>query len=118
MCFIEKKELIWTKEQKKLHEQKILEKLEKAKKNSRYTNKLLIDCKSWGGPVTSVEAILEVLKSNPQKAEQIIRTELAYYRDTHRTDVIATPELFKLNSISHEERLENLTVLLNDFVSV
>ena len=37
--------------------------------------KLLEKCKSWGGPVTSVEELSSILKSKPD----IVRTELAYY---------------------------------------
>ena len=37
---------------------------------------------------------------------------MAYYRDTHRADVIADPHLFKLNKLSHEDRLGNLCILL------
>ena len=44
--------------------------------------------------------------------EQIVRTELSYYRNTHKADVIASPSLFKLNKITHEEQLTNLCVML------
>lgn len=46
--------------------------------------------------------------------ERIIRTELAYYRDTHKTEIAYNPDLFKLNRISHEERTMNLCALLNN----
>ena len=38
---------------------------------------------------------------------------MAYYRNTHRSEVIASPLLFKLNKVTHEERLTNLCVLLD-----
>ena len=91
-----------------------LENLEKAKKQSNYTNKLLQQCKSWGGPVTTIEELLQITQSKPDKIEQIVRTEFSYYRDTHKSDVIANAHLFKLNKVTHEERLANLSILLSD----
>ena len=91
-----------------------MENLEKAKKQSNYTNKLLQQCKSWGGPVTTIEELLQITQSKPDKIEQIVRTELSYYRDTHKSDVIANAHLFKLNKVTHEGRLANLSILLSD----
>ena len=48
------------------------------------------------------------------KQEQFIKMELTFYRNTYKSDMIAHPDLFKLNKISHEERLKNLLVLLSD----
>ena len=56
---------------------------------------LLSDCKSWRGPVTSAVEILEVLKRNPDKQKFILRTELAYFTDTHKTEKIQRPDLFR-----------------------
>ena len=39
---------------------------------------------------------------------------MSYYRKTHQAARNETPELFKLTKISHEERLENLFVLLSN----
>ena len=39
---------------------------------------------------------------------------MSYYRKTHQAARYETPELFKLTKISHEERLENLFVLLSN----
>ena len=108
------REAQWTTEQKELHQMKIEEKLQQGRNASNYTNKLLGKCKSWGGPVTSAEELNSILESKPDIAEHIIRTELAYYRDTHKADVIANPRLYKLNKLTHEDRLANLCVLLSN----
>ena len=100
-------------EQKVLHRKKIEEKTQQARHSSEYTNKLLQKCKSRGGPVTSVEELSGILEGKPDISDHIVRTELAYYRDTHKADVIANPRLFKLNKISSEDRLANFFVLLN-----
>ena len=45
---VQKKKLLIEKMVKRIHE-----KLQKASKDIDYTKKLLIDCKTWNGPVTS-----------------------------------------------------------------
>ena len=98
---------------KKLHEKKIIEKLIKANNQSMYTTKLLQQCKSWAGPATSVSELEEILKLHPDNQEKIVRVELAYYRDTHKSEVLYNAELFnKINKIDHKERLTNFCVLL------
>ena len=44
--------------------------------------------------------------------ETVVRTDL--YKHTHAADVTAHPELFRLRKISHEEKLENLCIFLED----
>lgn len=112
---INQQELEWTNEQKELHRKKVEEKMEQARHTSEYTNKLLQKCKSWGGPVTSTEELIHILEDKPDLSDNIVRTELAYYRDTHKADVIGNPKLFKLNKISSEDRLTNFFVLLNGY---
>ena len=76
--------------------------------------KLLADCKSWNGPFTPGKEIITVIKSWPDQEEFIVRTELAFFPHTHQTDKIQQPELFRQNKITHEEKLENLSVLLSE----
>ena len=110
------REIKWTQSQKELHYKKIAEKLSKRIHEQDYTTKLLQVCKTWGGPCTNADELEAVIQSNPDTAEKIIKTELGYYRHTHthKSDMIARPELFKLIRITHEERLENLFILLSD----
>ena len=102
----------WTEKQKQFHEIKIVEKIEKGKNQSMYTQKCLQQCKGWKGPATSVEELHMILKSNPNKREKIVRTELSFYRDTHKADVIHQPDLFRISNISYDEQLLNLCFLL------
>ena len=44
--------------------------------------------------------------------KDIVKTELGYYVHTHKYDKSAKSDLFRLNKISHDEKLENLTLLL------
>ena len=57
------------------------------------------------------------MKNNPDQKEKILRTELSYYRDTHKADVTPTPDLFKKSRliISHMKiQLVNFCALLAD----
>ena len=108
------RELSWTNSQKELQKKRIEEKHRKGRQHDIYVDKLLSDCKGWKGPCVTLEELVAIIESQPKLAEKIVRTELAYYRHTHRSDVIARPELFKLNKITHAERLENLCILLRD----
>ena len=110
---LNKREDEWTQEQKRLLKLKIEEKIETAKKQSQYVNKLLAQCKSWGGPVVSIPELEAVMKRHHDKVETVVKTELTYYKHTHRAEVIASPSLFKLIRVSHEERLSSLMVLLS-----
>ena len=59
----------------------------------------------------------QLLKSSSKKYDQdvhIVKTELAYYAHTHKADKLGRPDLFRLNSISHEENLTNLAILLSE----
>ena len=108
---VNEREEKWTEEQKILHQRKTEEKLKKAKNHSQRVHKLIVQCKGWGGPVCSIEELDSILHKKPDLADKVVKVELGYYKHTHRSDVIATPSLFKLNNISHSERLSNLCIL-------
>ena len=103
----------WSDDQKELHNLKIQEIMQKAKNQSQYTNKLLNQCKTGKGPVSSVVELKDILLQNSDSMEHIVRTELAYYRNIHKSEMVATSNLFKLNSVSHEERLMKLCLLID-----
>ena len=107
---LDERENQWNTNQMKACEERIKLKLQKAIN----LNVSQSDCKSWGGPVTSTVEIFEVLKRNPDKQKFILRTELAYFTHTHKTEKIQKPDLFRQNVISFEEKLENFWILLSD----
>ena len=37
---------------------------------------------------------------------------MAYYDQTHKQEKIQTPELFRINKITYEEKIENLMILI------
>ena len=65
-------------------------------------------CKSWGGPVVSVEGLHSIFKSHRDKNEVIVRTELIYFRESHKSEVLYNSELLKVNGNTLEKRLLNL----------
>ena len=83
-------------------------------KSKNYVSKLLRACKEWGGPCTSIKEMQYILKSKPERETEIIKAEMAFYANTHKADKIARPDLFRQNGISHEEKMENLSILLDN----
>ena len=56
---------------------------------------------------------MAVLKSRPDQAEFKVKTEMQFFSHTHKTDEVRNPELYRQNKVSHEEKMENLPVLLS-----
>ena len=110
---LSERERQWNSEQPSLFNIRLKEKLQKVKKQKDYAKRLLRDCKSWLGPATTAEELCAILFSKDNQ-QHILRTEMSYYAHTHRADKIANKELFRINSISYEEMLENLIILPDD----
>ena len=102
----------WDEKQKGKLKQRLQEKANKAARAKDYAKELLKDCKAWGGPCASCEDLLAVLSSRPDKSELIVKTEMAYYAQAHKQEKIQIPDLFRINKITYEEKLENLIILL------
>ena len=58
-----------------------------------------MSCSSHVNDSGTVLVSLAAIATYPDISEKIVRTELSYYRHTHRSDVIARPDLFKLNKV-------------------
>ena len=88
---------------KKFKSLSIKEKIEKGKKRDQYVQKRLNLCKSWGGPVLSVKELHTILKSHPDQSKVIVRTELIYFRESHKFGVLynANTELLKINGYTN-----------------
>ena len=57
---------------------------------------------------------MSVLKATPDQEQFIVKTELAFLADTNKLDKIQRLELYKKNRITHDEKIENLLMLLSD----
>ena len=83
---LDEREAVWTDSQKKkVTSERIGEKLTKAG-NLNMIMKLLKDCKTWSGPVTSSNELINILKTHPGQQRFILRIELAYFMHTHKTE--------------------------------
>ena len=111
---LSEREKSWNDSQKRKAEDRIAEKLSKALNSNNYTKKLLVDCKSWSGPFTSPSEMLQIINKRPGQANHILRTEIAYLAHTQKGDKLIRPKLYKINGLSFEEKIENLSVLLFD----
>ena len=65
-----------------------MEKLKKKETQSKYTKKLLDQFKTRNVPATSVDGLNDILKLNKSKSIKIVRTEISYYRDTHKSEIV------------------------------
>ena len=100
-------------QKKMLMKARIQAKLEKLNNQKDYSRKLLENCKSWRGPCVLAE-VQAIHLPNADIQGRIVKVELGNFRQIHEPDMIARPDLFKLNKISNEEQLENLMILLSD----
>jgi hypothetical protein len=107
------REKLWDREQKLKHCERLKKKIIKADKSKDYQKKLLQECKSWGGPATTSEELISII-SGRDNAHHVLRTEVAYYAHTHKAQRILNKDLCRINSVSDEEMLENMTILLDD----
>ena len=108
------RETNWNEMQKKKLAERIVVKMTKAAKSKDYIGRLLANCKSWGGPCINANELQRVLMSRPDQEEEVVKAEMAFFAHTHKADKIARPNLYRLNQIPHEEKKENLAILLND----
>ena len=92
---LDAREAEWTGAQKIKMKERIEEKMKKTSKVNDIIKRLLNDCKSWNGPVTSCEELMKVLNERPGRQHFILRTELSYFSNTHRTDKIQRPDLYR-----------------------
>ena len=60
------------------------------------------------------DELIAAINAKQGKKKQIVKAELTFYRNTHKSHMTASPDLLKLSKISHEECLDNLLVLLSD----
>ena len=85
---------------------------EKAQKAKDYTKNLHQDCKSCGGPCTSVDELHHILFGKDTQM-RILKMEMVYMH-THKADKIPHKELFRFNGLSYAQMLDNLSILLDD----
>ena len=63
--------------------------------------------------MTSGEELRQCLNGRDDQ-QHVLRTEMSYFAHTHKAERIANKDLYRLNGISFQEMLENLTILLEN----
>lgn len=79
---------------------------------------MLVQWKSRNGPVSNIDEIEHILKREKMdKIEPFVKTEIPYYRSTHKSDVTTTHHYkMKVNKVT-QEWLTNLCVLLGVLIN-
>ena len=60
------------------------------------------------------DELCHILTQKPDQERFIVRTDITFFAHSHKAEKIARASFFHLNGISHEEKLENLLLLLSD----
>ena len=66
-------------------------KMQKAVRQMDYVRKLLETCKSWGGPSVTSDELIAAIDAPQGKQEQIVKTGLTFYRNTHKSRHDSSP---------------------------
>ena len=91
-------------------ERKIIREPDEEEKD--FMNGILKKCKDHNGPVTSVEELTKLVREDSPNLKSVLRLEIQFQRETHRRDADIRSDLYKVNSLSVDEMISNLTVLL------
>ena len=107
------REAQWKDEQRELKHLNDMRKSEKAKGVHAYQNRVLSNCKTWGGPcVTERDLDQALLKA--QDEAFCVTQELTYYKLTHPTEFSSNRHLFRIRAISNDEKMANLRYILSN----
>lgn len=60
------------------------------------------------------DELCHILTQKPDQERFIVRTDITFFAHSHKAEKIVGTSFFHLNGISHEEKLENLLLLLSD----
>ena len=107
-------EVVWSDQQRQKQKDRLLNNLAK-KKTNEFVDAVLKNCKKHNGLVTSVDELKELVQMNGPKLKSFLCLEIQYQRETHRRDAEVRCNLYKVNSLSVQEMIENLTVLLSTY---
>ena len=111
---LDKREDVWYKEQRELRAKNIEALIEQGKNRENYVDKVLAKCKSWGGPIVSVEemkAVLDAKSDNDQR--KILRHEITFQKATHPNDALERKELYLINRQKVSTMIYNLGIILS-----
>ena len=114
MKLLDDMELKWSAKQKELKKKHLLECFQKKLRANDFVDQLLVKCKQHQGPFTSINEVKALVKNNPTELKSFLRLEIQYQRVTHPRDAEARKDIYRVNKVSLEEMIENLTLILSD----
>ena len=94
----------WFESQAEITKTKIAARHEKAIHRGNYVHTLLVKCKQHGGPFTSkneLEICIQNNKESDIQLKRILRVEISNRKHTSLKDFQTSPELYKINQLSH-----------------
>ena len=85
----------------------IKKKLSKTEKLKYYYN--------GGGGLCTTEELQSDLFARLDFQEKIAKAKLKCHCSTHKSDMLALPDVLRVNKVTHEHRLENSMILFTDY---
>ena len=109
-------EIRWTAEQEVEKRAYIKKNLENQKRINCYMNEILNQCKSHGGPIGTVNDLKTLVRKTKKKEDlhKHLRHEVIFRRQMQPNDHRLRPHLYKVNKMSTDSLLQNLTILLTN----
>ena len=109
---LDRMEISWSIGQKEKKKEKIKQNLQKKVRANEFVDQLLVKCKQHNGPVTSISELNALVRQKSPELKPFLRQEIQYQRVTHPRDADIRRELYKVNKLTIDEMVENLTVIL------
>ena len=108
-------ELSWTKEQKLAWNNKVEMAMKKKARTLEYKDVILRKCKDHGGPFVNIRELKEFINQTTDQnvLKRGLRQEIGFQKMLHPVDVRERSHLYKMNFLTTEELVENLTILLD-----
>ena len=72
-------------------------------------------CKEHGGPIVNLNELQEIVKKHSKgNLKQILRQEIGFQKTMHQLDAKERPHLYKMNFLTPQVMIENLSILLEE----
>ena len=92
--------------------------MKKKIKSMQYKDTLLQKCKKHGGPFTDIYELKEYVKCTDKKLmRSSLRQEIGFSKLLHPADAKERPHLYKMNYLTIEKLIENLSILLDNDIT-
>lgn len=99
---------------KKLIKEQVQLKSTKGRQAKDYRKCLFYECKTWGERFTLTTELQDRLKKHLGIEQKIVKTERTQYVLSNKVEKSARLELFRINRIRHDKKLESLAFLLDE----